>query len=81
MASSYMLQAYLRETLKALKGGAQYVAGISTLGLSTLILYPDIWGLKSYRKMVQMYRDGEPVPVDEESKQLGQQVFQLLCDQ
>lgn len=70
------VQSRMQAAWSSIKGGMQYVAGVGTVGLSMFVLYPQIWGLQHYKKVMQMYRDGEPEPVDADSKRLGQQVGQ-----
>ena len=70
------VQSRMQMAWRSIKSGSQYVAGIGTVGLSMFVLYPQLWGLKRYKNMMQMYRDGEPEPVDEDSKRIGQKVWQ-----
>lgn len=64
--------------LQSLRANMQYVAGAGTLGLSALVMYPQFWGLNRYKHMLQMYRDGELEPVDDDSKKLTQKVFDTV---
>ncbi|KAL8600579.1 hypothetical protein ACOMHN_062450 [Nucella lapillus] len=72
---SICVQSFLQGAWKGIQKNMQYVAGVGTLGLSSLILYPHLWGIRRSKNLLQMYRDGEPEPVDEDSKCFAQQVF------
>ncbi|KAK7493214.1 hypothetical protein BaRGS_00015551 [Batillaria attramentaria] len=56
----------------------QYTAAAGTAGLYVALVYPQLWGLKRYREMLQMYRDGEPQPVDPDSQRMGQKVLDTV---
>ncbi|XP_076461933.1 transmembrane protein 177-like [Babylonia areolata] len=66
---------HLREAWRGLQKNMQFVAGVGTVGLGALILYPHVWGIRRSKNVLQMYRDGKPEPVDEDSKRLAQQMF------
>lgn len=65
----------MQRIAKTLEKNAQYVAGVATAGVYIATIYPQLWGLKQYREMLQMYQDGEPVAVDPDSQRIARKVL------
>ncbi|XP_071108551.1 transmembrane protein 177-like [Haliotis cracherodii] len=61
--------------LGAVRQNMQYIAAVGAAVLYVGKVYPQVWGIRRYLEAVQLYKDGLPVPLDADSKRIGQEIL------
>ena len=58
-----------------LQRNMQYLVGFGASCLYAASVYPHLWGVDKYKNMMEMHKNGKPVPLTEELKTIGQEVL------
>ncbi|KAL5007678.1 hypothetical protein ScPMuIL_016484 [Solemya velum] len=56
----------------------QFVAGFGAASLYVVSLFPHVWGLPRYQRIVQLYKGGIPVPLDHDTKVMGDELLDKM---
>ncbi|XP_046573590.1 transmembrane protein 177-like [Haliotis rubra] len=64
--------------LAGVRRNMQYIAAVGAAVLYVGKVYPQVWGIRRYMEAVQLYKDGLPVPLDADSKRIGQEILNKL---